>query len=86
MAQAFLVVLIPLTDNQVIYPHFAFEVTYPDGRMNRITDDLALKYYYPTQLRDTLEGAGLRILEQYGWYDKSPLEGGRETIYVCTKE
>jgi hypothetical protein len=73
------------TVNQVIYPHFAFEITYPDGRCDRITDDLALKYYYPAQLRDTLERAGLRVREEYGWYDKSPLQGGREVIFVCEK-
>ena len=70
------------TENQVIYPHFAFEVTYPDGRQERIVDDLNLKYYYNGQLRAAVEKAGLEIIEEYSWYDKTP-PGGREIIFVC---
>ena len=73
------------TDNRVIYPHFAYEVTYTDGRTERIVDDLQLKYYYTDQLRAVIEKAGLKITEAYSWYDKSPL-GGREIIFVCGRK
>lgn len=73
------------TENRVIYPHFAFEVTYPDGRAERIVDDLALKYYYSGQLRAVVERAGMEIMEEYSWYDKSP-PGGREIIFVCKEK
>lgn len=72
------------TVNQVIYPHFAFEVTYPDGKTQRIVDDLKLKYYYKDQLRAVIEKAGMEIAEAFSWYDKSPI-GGREIIYVCRR-
>ena len=72
------------TANRVIYPHFAFEVTYPDGKTERITDDLSLKYYYYDQLRTVIEKAGMEITEEYSWYDKAPI-GGREIIFVCKR-
>jgi SAM-dependent methyltransferase len=70
--------------NQVIYPHFAFDVTYPDGRVERITDNLKLKYYYSAQLRATIEKSGMEITEEYSWYDKSA-PGEREIIFVCRR-
>ncbi len=74
------------TVNQIIYPHYAYEVTYPDGKTERITDDLSLKYYYPEQLRATVEKRGFIIKESFAWYDKAPLESiHREIIYVCGK-
>lgn len=72
-------------ENQIIYPHFAFEVTYPDGKKQRIVDDLKLKYYYKDQLRAVIEKAGMEITGQYSWYDKTPLDG-REIIYVCRRK
>ena len=73
------------TENRIIYPHFAFEVTYPDGRTERIVDDLRLKYYYNDQLRTVVEKAELEIIEEYSWYDKTP-PGGREIIFVCRRK
>jgi len=70
--------------NQVIYPYFVHQVTYPDGRAERIVDHLQLKYYYRHQLRAVVEAAGLTITEEYSWYDKTP-PGGREIIFVCRK-
>jgi len=73
------------TVNQIIYPHFAYEVTTPDGKTERITDDLSLKYYYNNQLRAFVEKAGMEITEEYSWYDKTPI-GGREIIFVCRRK
>lgn len=72
------------TINQIIYPHFAFEVSYANGEKERITDDLKLKYYYHNQLKERIEKAGMKITEEYSWYDKSPI-GGREIIFVCRR-
>jgi SAM-dependent methyltransferase len=43
--------------NQIIYPHFAFEVTDKNGITTRITDDLKLKYYYRDQIESVIEKA-----------------------------
>ena len=72
------------TVNQIIYPHFAYEVTTPDRKTERIVDDLQLKYYYSKQLRDVVETSGMEIIEEYSWYDKTP-PGGREIIFVCRR-
>ena len=68
--------------NQIIYPHFAYEITHPDGRRERVVDDLKLKYYYYGQLREVIEKADMKIREEFSWYDKSPI-GGREIIFIC---
>lgn len=73
-------------ENQIIYPHFAYEVRRPDGSVERTTDDLALKYYYQEQLADRLGSAGFVVTEGYGWYDKSSIEEGRELILVCKRK
>ena len=73
------------TVNQVIYPHFAFEVKFPDGRTERIVDDLSLKYYFNHQLRAVVENAGMVITEEYSWYNKTP-PGGREIIFICRRK
>ena len=71
-------------ENQIIYPYLVYEVTYPDGRTERIVDHLQLKYYYSPQLRARIEEAGLEIVDEFSWYDKQP-PGGREIILVCRK-
>jgi SAM-dependent methyltransferase len=70
--------------NQIIYPYIAYDVTYPDGRTERLVEPLQLKYYYSRQLRAEVEKAGLAVAEEYSWYDKSP-PGGREIILICKK-
>ena len=72
-------------ENQIIYPGFAYEVMANNGVVERFADNLALKYYYYEQLTKLLQDAGFRIREEYGWYDKSPIENGRELIFVCTR-
>ncbi|MCL2056642.1 MAG: class I SAM-dependent methyltransferase [Oscillospiraceae bacterium] len=72
------------TISQILYPRLVFEVTYPDGKSERLEDDLKLKYYYSGQLRSVIEKAGLEITQEYSWYDKAP-PGGREIIFICKK-
>lgn len=55
------------------------------GRYERVTDDLALKYYFYDQMKDLLTGSGFEILEEYGWYDKSVIQNNRELIFVTKK-
>jgi len=73
------------TENQIIYPHMAYEITHADGRTERIVDTMKLKYHYRDQLREVVENAGLNIVEEYSWYDKTP-PGGREIIFICKRQ
>ncbi len=69
--------------NQIIYPNFAYEVIHQDDTIERFVDRLSLKYYYFEQLKKILQDAGFHIINEYGWYDKSAIENGRELIFVC---
>lgn len=69
--------------NQIIYPVFAYEVSKTNGVTERFVDHLSLKYYYYMQLKTLLLDAGFHIIDEYGWYDKSPIDNGRELIFVC---
>ena len=69
--------------NQVIYPKFIFEITDKNGNVEKITEDLELKYYYYDQLKGILKDNGFKVTEEYGWYDKSDIQTGRELIMVC---
>lgn len=73
-------------ESQIIYPHYAFEITDKDGNMKRIEEHLKLKYYYYNQIVKYLEDTGLSIVEEYGWYDKSNIKNGRELIFICKKK
>jgi len=70
--------------NQVVYPYLAYGVTHPDGRTERLVENLQMKYYYSPQLRAEVEKAGLVVVDEFSWYDKSP-PGGREIIMICRR-
>ena len=72
--------------NQVIYPVLSYDITYPGGDTERLVELLQMKYYYIRQLRAEVEKAGMGVLEEFSWYDKTPFgDGGREIILVCGK-
>ena len=72
--------------NQIIYPYLAYDVTYPDGRGERLIEPLQMKYYYSRQLRALLENAGFAVIDEFSWYDKAPPQDGKEIIFVCRKK
>jgi SAM-dependent methyltransferase len=69
--------------NQIIYPKFTYEVTDNNGNIEKYIEHLELKYYYHEQIKKLLENNGFKIMEEYGWYDKSKIENGREIIIIC---
>ena len=75
------------TENQIIYPYLAYNVTYPDGQTERLVEPLQMKYYYSRQIRAEMEKAGLEVISEFSWYDKSPPgPQGREIILVCGRK
>jgi len=67
------------TKRQMIWPTMIYETG-----SERIEEPLALRYYYPGQLKKLLRKAGFKILEQHGDYDRGPIKRhGGEQIYVC---
>ena len=71
--------------NQIIYPEMIYQIVEPGGRVMEIREPLELKYYYYDQLKELLESSGLKIKEEFGYYDKSSIENGKELIFVCSK-
>jgi len=71
--------------NQIIYPKFIYEIIDKNGNIEKYIEYLELKYYYYEQLKTLLENNGYKITEEYGWYDKSKIENGRELIMICKK-
>lgn len=69
--------------NQIIYPKFIYEISDKNGNKEEYTEYLEMKYYYYDQLKILLLKNGYKIFEEYGWYDKSTIENGRELIIVC---
>jgi SAM-dependent methyltransferase len=74
------------TKNQIIYPKFIFEIKDKKGNVEKIIENLELKYYYYDQLRTKLIENGFLITEEYGWYDKSKIENGKELIMICRQK
>ncbi|MCL2424953.1 MAG: class I SAM-dependent methyltransferase [Oscillospiraceae bacterium] len=72
------------TVNQIIYPYLAYNMTYPDGHVERLVEPLQMKYYYSPQLRAEVKKSGLVVIEEFSWYDKSP-PGGNEIILLCKR-
>ncbi len=70
-------------ERQVLYPEVIYYVTRGDGEVNRVSDRLALRYYFEYQLQVRLLASGFRIGVSYGDFDRRPVESGSEFIYVC---
>jgi SAM-dependent methyltransferase len=69
--------------SQIIYPYFVYEVIKKNRDIEKYIEHLELKYYYFEQLKELLTDNGFTIVEEYGWYDKSKIENGRELIIIC---
>ena len=72
--------------NLIIYPELIYQIIEPDGTVSEKIEPLELKYYYYEQLKELLESAGFKIKEEFGYYDKSEINKGKELIFVCGKK
>jgi hypothetical protein len=69
-------------DEQVIYSTVSFHVQHADGAQETASDRFALRYYFPYQMQVRLSASGFHILDEYGYYDRRPIETGPELIYL----
>ena len=74
------------TKKQIIYPKFIYEIKDKQGNVVEIVEELELRYYYYDQLKTLLIDNGFTIDEEFGWYDKSEIENGRELIMICRQK
>lgn len=72
-------------EKQVIYPEMIYQLITPNGEIKEARESLELKYYYYDQLKELLESEGFNILKEFGYYDKSEIQQGKEMIFVCNK-
>jgi len=70
---------------QIIYPTHTYYVKDGAQAEKVYVEELAMKYYYEHQIQELLKAAKLDIVEQYGYFDRRPVEHGSELIYLCRK-
>jgi SAM-dependent methyltransferase len=57
-----------------------------DGADEIITEDLlTYKYYDRDEIVKIVSSLGFKVKEEYGYYDKRPINDGDEMIFVCEK-
>lgn len=73
---------------QIIHSHFKFELLQDDKVIDTRSEYLELGYLYSNQAQDLFKECDFRIIESYGWYDKSPIDENNksELIYVLQKK
>ncbi len=64
---------------------YFYDIFYTDGRHERFTDDLAWHMYFPRELELLLRIAGLRVVERFGSYTRTPF-GHRSPQYLWVME
>ncbi len=61
-----------------------YDVTYPDGRHERLVQPFPMRYYYRYEVEHLLELCGFHVLELYGNFDRSPFaDDSPEMIFVA---
>ena len=82
------------TVNQIRCSHSIIEITHLDGSREHLSDGLKMKYYYRSQLRELIESAGMKVVEEFSGYadDTSDKDAdaedkeGSSIIFVCSKD
>ncbi len=72
--------------NKTIRYSCVYEKGNTDGTVEDVEDTIFLKYYTYGDFRDILTINGFSIIEEYGTYEKGPIEMGNELIFVCAKK
>jgi SAM-dependent methyltransferase len=68
-------------ERQVLYVDLIYRV---QGSSEEIVEPLAVSYFYEEQIRALLLEQGLRIVEEFGYFDRRPIAGGPELIFECS--
>lgn len=72
-------------EKRLLFTEFIYRLYKNDGRIEEYRDRIRLRYFYEDDIRERIDRAGFKIVEEYGWYDGTPLNEGREFIFVCCK-
>ena len=64
-----------------------YYVTYTDGRKERLVDAFPMRYYFRYEVEHLLELCGLKVVDLFGNFDKSPFAtDSPEMIFVAGKK
>lgn len=63
-----------------------YNVTHPDGRTERLVHAFPIRYFFRYEVEHLLARCGLRVVELYGDFDRSPLtDSSPDMIFVAEK-
>ncbi|MCP4214257.1 MAG: methyltransferase domain-containing protein, partial [bacterium] len=71
---------------QMIYADQVYYIESADGNVERMVDNMALRYDYVDKIKMLLSSTGFKIEREMGHYDGRPLEEGIDYIFVCQKK
>lgn len=72
-------------DKRLLYTDFIYRLYKNDGLIEEYHDSIRLRYFYGDDIRKLITSSGFTIDEEYGWYDGTPVNEGKEFIFVCSK-
>jgi ubiquinone/menaquinone biosynthesis C-methylase UbiE len=73
-------------DTEKKYIQYKNKIRIQENGTERVQEDLlTIKYYGYEDIVGLLQSNGFTIKEEYGYYDKRPIQDGEEMIFVCTK-
>jgi len=72
-------------DRRLLYTDLIYRLTREDGVVEEYRDSIRLRYFYGDDIRKLITSAGFKIVEEYGWYDGTPVDEGNEFIFMCRK-
>jgi hypothetical protein len=62
-------------------------VTHPDGHTERLVQAFPFRYFFRYEVEHLLARCGLKVIELFGSFDRSPLEDNSpEMIFVAEKQ
>lgn len=73
-------------EKQIVYPDLKYVIEKKNGEIEVFEEPLKLKYYYYDQLKDLLLNNKFEIIDEFGYYDKTSIDNGKELIFVCQKK
>lgn len=72
-------------ENRLLFTDFIYRLYKRDGSVEEYYDSIRLRYFYGNDIRKLIISSGLKIDEEHGWYDGTPVNEGSEFIFICSK-
>lgn len=72
-------------DQRLLFTDYIYRLYKNDGQIDEYHDRIRLRYFYGNDLRKLITASGFTIVEEYGWYDGTPVDEGKEFIFVCSR-